>query len=115
MSHATLNITAYREASLTIARAISLGGSAVNLTGYATTDLTAYVGKPSGILSTLTIGSGITIDDAAAGEITITFSSTVTDIEPGNYTFELFDFEGSDDVLIARGTFTVLPSLRGLA
>ena len=114
MAHALLNATAYRAIGLTLPYTVSLGGAAVDFTGYTTTDLTCRVGKPEGILSTLTIGSGITLTTPASGVIAITLSPVVTDIEPGNYTIELLDKSG-DAVMIATGTLTVRRSMEGLS
>jgi hypothetical protein len=106
--------TVRRQAAHDIPLTLSYDGSAKDLTGYTTTDLTFYFGAPASILSTLTIGSGITIDTAASGEITVSLSSSQTDEEPGNYIIELWDLSGSNDELVLYGTLTIQPSLIAL-
>lgn len=87
-------------------------GTPLDLTGYATTDLTYRAGAfGSAPLVTLTIGAGIAVADAANGIITITRDEDDNDQAPGVYRHELVDTSGGAPRIVFPGALTITDSL----
>lgn len=91
---------------------ILVDSAPLDLTSYATTDLTAYFGTlGQAPLATYTIGSGITVITAAQGIVEIVFASAALDQSPGRYSWELWDRRSSAQRGLAAGAFAILDSL----
>lgn len=75
---------------------VDAAGAVVNLTG--ATGLTFVVySPPSTVLLTLTVGSGIVVDSATAGEITVSLTNAQTQSKDGEYRFEIYATLASGD------------------
>lgn len=86
-------------------------GVALDVTDYATTDLTYYFGEKGATPEILTIGSGITKITAASGIIQISIPSADLNITSGNYSHELWNLKSGFVEPIFTGTLTVRRSL----
>ncbi|MGB1225039.1 MAG: hypothetical protein ACPHCN_12965 [Mycobacterium sp.] len=81
---------------------VDAAGSPKNLTGASSadwrfTDIAAEEGTPTVLLSK-SLGSGVTITDAAQGEVTITVSGPDTEsLQPGDYHAELRVVDAATD------------------
>ena len=90
-----------------------LDGNPLDLTSYATTDLTYYLGASGAApLTTITMGSGITVVDPSQGQITITLSATQTDLNSGVYVHELWDFRSPKAEPVFAGKLVIRDSLK---
>lgn len=91
-------------------------GTPQDLTGWATTDLTAYFGLPGAApTATLTIGSGITVTTAASGLITLVLTASQLTVTPGAYVLELWVKRSPSDEPALRLTLLVRDSLEHYA
>lgn len=77
-------------------------GDAFDLTGYT---VTWRIGDEE-----KTEGDGVTITDAASGELTLSLSTSDTDVEEGEHRHELRIANG-ETLTVLAGTMTVLDSL----
>lgn len=85
----------------------TLGGTAVNLTGYtAALQVRAAYDADTALIS-LTSGSGITLG-GTAGTIAVTASATVTGaVDAGSYAWDLELYSGVEVTRLLQGSFTV--------
>lgn len=75
------------EGTITIPLVLTDGGDPLNLTGWTLSARLGYEGNKA--LVTKTVGSGITVTGAAAGELTVTFDEDDLDRVVKVYDFEL--------------------------
>ena len=85
----------------------SIGGTAVNLTGYtAALQVRAGYDADTALIS-LTNGSGITLG-GTAGTILVTASAAVTGaVDAGSYAYDLELYSGSTTTRLLQGSFTI--------
>jgi hypothetical protein len=85
----------------------TIGGTAVNLTGYtAAMQVRAYSDSSAALVS-LTNGSGITLG-GTAGTIGVAISAAVTTgLDAGSYAYDLELYSGSTVTRLLQGGFTV--------
>jgi hypothetical protein len=85
----------------------SIGGTAVNLTGYtAALQVRAGYDADTALIS-LTSGSGITLG-GAAGTIVVTASAAVTGaVDAGSYAYDLELYSGAETTRLLQGSFTI--------
>lgn len=110
----TSNLTIYQGEEAVYDATVSLDGSAYDLTGATTTDLTVKVGvRGNESVISLEIGSGISLTTAASGEMQITFSATQTDdLTPGKvYDWELWLDDGTYESPVIVGKVNVRDTL----
>lgn len=100
----------YRKNDLTLAVTVKgEDGAALNLTGAA---LSFVVKSKTETVATKTVGSGITLVDAEAGEVEISLTSVDTDINPGEYLCELLVTDTNEKRYVAfKNRLRVLRSL----
>jgi len=89
----------------------TIGGTAVNLTGY-TAAMQVRVGFDTATtLVSLTNGSGITLG-GTAGTIGVAISAAVTaGVAAGSYAYDLELYSGSTVTRLLQGAFTVTPGV----
>ena len=89
----------------------TIGGTAVNLTGY-TAAMQVRVGFDTATtLVSLTNGSGITLG-GTAGTIGVAISAAVTTVlDAGSYAYDLELYSGSTVTRLLQGAFTVTPGV----
>jgi hypothetical protein len=85
----------------------SIGGTAVNLTGYTAAMQVREYADASTTLVSLTNGSGITLG-GTAGTIDVAISAAVTaGVAAGSYTYDLELYSGSTAIRLLQGAFNV--------
>ena len=107
ISPATYNITAYQGATYDLNLTFSIGGTAVNLTGYTAALQVRENSRSTATILSLATGSGITLG-GTAGTIDVTASaSTMGSATPGNYVYDLELNSGSQVTRLIQGTFAI--------
>ena len=107
ISPATYNITAYQGATYDLSLTYSIGGTAVNLTGYTAAMQVRENPSSSATVLSLTNGSGITLG-GTAGTIAVAVSaSTMGAATPGFYAYDLELTSGSTVTRLIQGKFTI--------
>jgi hypothetical protein len=86
----------------------SIGGTAVNLTGYtAALQVRAGYDAETPLISLSTGGSGIVLG-GSAGTIVVTASAAVTGaVDAGSYAYDLELYSGSETTRLLQGSFTI--------
>ena len=86
----------------------TIGGTAVNLTGYtAALQVRSAYDAGTALISLSTGGSGLVLG-GTAGTITATISAASTGgLEPGSYAWDLELYEGSNVTRLLQGAFNV--------
>lgn len=106
------NLTIYQGSAPTWDIVVSVDGSAYDLTGATTTDLTFRAGvKGDESQIAAQIGAGITLTTAASGEVQLTIPAADTSLSAGVYRYELWLDHGTVQDAVLVGSFTVLDSL----
>jgi hypothetical protein len=106
-SPATYNITAYQGATYDLSLTYSIGGTAVNLTGYTAAMQVRENPNSSTTILSLTSGSGITLG-GTAGTIEVSVSaSTMGSASPGFYAYDLELTSGSQVTRLIQGKFAI--------
>lgn len=99
------------EGIITIPLTLLDDGTPLNITGWT---LSARIGiRGNKNLITKTIGAGITVDDAAGGKLTISFSAADLDRLPRNYEIELRRTGTGTERVLLTGRLELLSSLYG--
>jgi hypothetical protein len=104
---ATYNITAYQGATYDLNMTWAIGGTAVNLTGYAAAMQVKENASSTASVLSLTNGSGITLG-GTAGTIAISVSATTMgSATPGNYVYDLELNSGGQVTRLIQGGFAI--------
>ena len=87
-------------------------GAAEDLTGLTGSQITYYLGRAGAEQQvTLTIGAGITITDAPAGEIAIALTAAQTSLKPGRWRQEVWITKSSKRRLAVFGDVQLVDTL----
>lgn len=85
------------------------GVTPTNVSGWTVTFTIHAYGDPNVVYITKTVGSGITLSNALAGEMTIAVSDDDTDdMPPGQYEYRLERTNGGSEFVVGRGMYTLL-------
>lgn len=85
------------------------GVTPTNVTGWAVSFVLHAYGDPNVVYLTLTVGSGVTISNGPAGEITIAVtSSNISSLSPDCYQWRLERTDSGSDFVIGRGLYSIL-------
>lgn len=80
-----------------------------NITGWTMQFTVHAYGDPNVVYITKTVGSGITISNGPAGELTVTIDDDdVDDMVPGGYEYRLERTTAGSEFIIGRGMYTLL-------
>ena len=105
------NITAYQGATYDLRLTWSIGGTAVNLTGYTAAMQVREAPDSATPVLNLTNGSGITLG-GTAGTIQINVGhQTMGSVVAGQYLYDLELNSGSQVTRLVQGIFTVQPEV----
>lgn len=99
------------EGVITIPLTLLDDGAALDLTGWTMSARLGYEGNKA--LVTKTVGSGITVTDAAAGELTVTFDAADLDRVARVYDFELRRTGSGTERVLVTGKLSLSSSLFG--
>jgi hypothetical protein len=103
----TYNITCPQGATWDKTFTVSVGGTALNLTGYTAAMQVRESADSTATLVSLTNGSGITLG-GTAGTIGVTISSTASAaVDAGSYSYDLELNSGSTITRLLEGSFNV--------
>lgn len=84
--------------------------TATNVTGWAVTFTVHAYGDPNVTYITKTVGSGVTISNGLAGEITVVVEDTdVDNMPPGAYWWRIERTDAGSEFVIGQGSYTVIP------
>jgi len=103
----TYNINAYQGATYDLNLTWSIGGTAVNLTGYTAAMQVRESASSTAIVLNLASGSGITLG-GTAGTIGIAVNATTMgSATPGNYVYDLELNSGGSITRLLQGSFNI--------
>lgn len=86
-------------------------GTAWNLTGYTgTMTVRPFLGSTTTTLLATT-ANGKMVFNNAAGQVTVTFSATDTNITPNRYVYDLMLDSGATETRLLEGKFIVTPGV----
>ena len=104
---AIYNITAYQGATFDFNLNWSIGGTAVDLTGYTAAMQVRETTRSSATVLSLTTGNGITLG-GTAGSIAVTVpASTMASTTAGNYVYDLELTSGERVTRLVQGGFAI--------
>jgi hypothetical protein len=107
ISPANYNIKSYQGATYDLSLTYSIGGTAVNLTGYTAAMQVRENASSSATILSVTNGSGITLG-GTAGTILVSISaSTMGAAAPGFYVYDLELNSGSQVTRLIQGNFAI--------
>lgn len=85
------------------------GATPTNITGWTATFTVHAYGDPNVVYFSKTVGTGITISNGLAGEMTIAVDDDdVDDLLPGQYEYRLERTNAGSEFVIGRGMYTLL-------
>lgn len=85
------------------------GVTPTNVTGWAISFTLHAYGDPNITYFTLTVGSGVTISNGPAGEVTIAITTTnITNFSPNLYNWILERTDSGNDFIIGKGSWSLL-------
>jgi Tfp pilus assembly protein FimT len=108
---AKYNLVADQATTFTFQFTVATDGTAWNLNGYtATMTVRPFLGSTTTTLLATTANGKIVFNNDA-GRITVTFSSTETNITPNRYVYDLVLDSGSVETRLLEGKFIVTPGV----
>lgn len=110
MNQVTINVVKGDDASL-VFTIYDKGKNAIDLTGVTAVTFKASLSTDSDPAIDIDLTSGVAVTDAAAGEITVTLTDTLTTIDAGTYLFELQITDSGGNISTARDFNDVMGEL----
>jgi Tfp pilus assembly protein FimT len=108
---AKYNLVCDQATTFTFQFTVATDGTAWNLNGYtATMTVRPFLGSTTTTLLATTANGKIVFNNDA-GRITVTFSSTETNITPNRYVYDLVLDSGSVETRLLEGKFIVTPGV----
>ena len=107
ISPAIYNITSYQGATYDLSLTWSIGGTAVNLTGYTAAMQVRENTRATATILSLTNGSGITLGGTAGTILLNVSANTMGSATPGNYVYDLELNSGSVVTRLIQGQFVI--------
>lgn len=105
------NFSCYQGEDVTVTVSLS---PATNITGWSLAFTVKRQYGDAAALIAKTVGSGITVVNAATGVFAVALASADTNnanVGPGAYPFEITRTDGGSRTVLTIGTFTVLPAV----
>lgn len=108
---AKYNLVADQATTFNFQFTVANDGTPWNLTGYtATLTIRPFLGSTTTTLLATTANGKIVLG-GAAGRVTVTFSSTETNIVPNRYVYDLVLDSGATETRLLEGKFIVTPGV----
>lgn len=108
---AKYNLVADQATTFNFQFTVATDGTAWNLTGYtATLTVRPFLGSTTTTLLATTANGKIVLG-GSTGRVTVTFSSTETNITPNRYVYDLVLDSGATETRLLEGKFIVTPGV----
>lgn len=108
---ATYNLTLEQATTFNFQFQIKNDSTPWNLTGYTGTMTVRPFAGSTSTTFVATLANGYLAFDVLVGRITVTFPSSITNVAPGRYVYDLVLNSGATITRILEGQFTVTPGV----
>jgi len=108
---ATYNLTLEQATTFNFQFQIKNDSTPWNLTGYTGTMTVRPFAGSTSTTFVATLANGYLAFDVLVGRVTVTFPSSITNVAPGRYVYDLVLNSGATITRILEGQFTVTPGV----